>query len=392
MQMATNKTLIIYERIKYDQKPNLKRWRLPVLYKRDMNGKVSTWQVGFNGKELEMTFGKEDGKSRTTVTEVELNSTGRDIQEQGFLEAKSRYKKKCDEGYRENKDAIDEVVNVMLANKYKDDMIKKWPVAVQRKLNGVRARFTRENGLIKCYSRKNNEYPWLGHIKRELEELFKYLPPNNDLDGEIYNHDMTFEEITSAVKTKNFEHSDNKRLIYYIFDLIDPMMTYDVRYKTLQGAFSKYSSNNVKLLSVEYLNSHQEILQKHNEYVSEGYEGIIIRKIFNEGMNKRDKSSALYKFGRTNNILKYKEFIDEEGTIVDIEEAKGTEKGAADLVIVDKRGCKFPVRMKGSIDRRKDWFQHPEKVLNKPLTFRYFSRTSKGMPLFPVGVEIRDYE
>jgi len=105
----------------------------------------------------------------------------------------------------------------------------------------------------------------------------------------------------------------------------------------------------------------------------------------------RDASST-YEIGkRSNYLLKYKAFQTEEYEIVDVKEGTGREKGAA--IWVCKVGeHQFSAKPEGTLEVRKKYLQEKEKYIGKQLTVRYQNLTALGVPRFPVGVAVRDYE
>jgi len=88
----------------------------------------------------------------------------------------------------------------------------------------------------------------------------------------------------------------------------------------------------------------------------------------------------------------FKQFFDEEVEIVDVMEGKGKDKGAAIFVVKNSQNKIFNVRMKGSIEQRKNWFKNPKEVLGRIITVKYQELSNKGIPRFAVGVAFRDYE
>lgn len=49
-------------------------------------------------------------------------------------------------------------------------------------------------------------------------------------------------------------------------------------------------------------------------------------------------------------------------------------------------------RPRGMWEQRKEWFDNGEAYVGKPLTVRYQELTQDGIPRFPVGIAVRDYE
>jgi DNA ligase-1 len=106
----------------------------------------------------------------------------------------------------------------------------------------------------------------------------------------------------------------------------------------------------------------------------------------------REYTSSTYLFGKGTRILKLKDFFDEEAECIGLKNSSGSEEGCAMLQIRDIRGNEFYIRMRGSFERRRHWFQHPEEIIGKQITFRYQTLSVYGVPIFPVGIEVRDYE
>ena len=267
----------------------------------------------------------------------------------------------------------------MLAYDYKkksDKII--FPCFIQPKLDGVRAL-----GIgNQLYSRNGNIFPTLEHIKKELEE-------NNDnliLDGELYTDDINFEKIVGLVRksTKTQEEEKLSLKIYFnVFDIVDKTLTFKERYSILKNFIEKNSFKYIKLVKTEICNK-KELIEKYlDNYINEGYEGIIIRN----GNGKYEENI------RSNNLLKLKRFIDEEFEIINYTTpSEGKEIGCVIWECKTKEGKKFSVRPEGNYNERKKLYKEGKKYIGKMLTVRYQELTNDKVPRFPVGVCIRDYE
>ena len=392
------------EVIRPDQTPSLPTWVLQPMYKMSATGSYLVWQVGFDGIDhLEMKTGMVGGQIRTNRTEVKTNSSGRSMLEQALMEARQRYKLKFREGYQPAGSDNPATKTGMKGNKYEPEKpLKIWPVYTQPKLDGIRMLIHLDGGNLTKRSFRNNVYTHINHFDDELLDFFSYLPSNSTLDGELYNHQMRFNEISSAVRTRNRIHPKLNLIQYWIFD-IDYISQegnpYEKRYELLVNAYHKYIQDNGKaptylvIVPSEIAMNHEELTKQHNAHIANHFEGIMIKKISNGyPEDSQHYKSCLYKGGKNNNILKWKYFHDEEGIITGVTDAEGTEKGAAMLIVRDPRGNSFPLRMKGSFDQRRYWLQHPDEILGKEVTYRYQELSEYGVPRFPVGIDIRDYE
>lgn len=393
------------------QTPTQQSWWLVPLYKQNKIGNDTTWQVGFDGEEsLIMRFGTIGGVIRETTTVV-VPKSNRDMQQQALLEARSRYSDKFrKDGYRPAGSTEVTVPKPMLANKWEPGKTKldfSEGVLTEPKLDGIRMLAGMdESGEIITRSRNNKPFYFIEHITDRIAIFLSYLPIGAETDGELYSHTLTFNDITSIVRRTKEKHPNTEQISYYIFDVILPdNPPFEERYQLLLDAYAAYEQDGhllidendevvdpIRLVAVDAAFSEDEILALHDDYVQLGYEGIIIRKVAGGNPTQKDIDSSIYKFGRTNNMLKYKEFIDEEGEVVGVEEATGTEAGTALLVIRDIRGNEILMRFRGPFSERAKWLQDPERVIGKQATFRYQELSPDGVPRFPVGIVVRDYE
>ena len=139
---------------------------------------------------------------------------------------------------------------------------------------------------------------------------------------------------------------------------------------------------NIELVDSYEVQNEEDIIQYHQQFVKDGYEGTMIR----------DPNSE-YKLGkRSKGLQKYKDFIDSEFTIVGFKEGKGNDAGTVIWKCETESGKTFDVRPTGSREMRTLQFQEGEKYIGKKLTVKYQEMTDEGVPRFPVGVSFRDYE
>lgn len=141
-------------------------------------------------------------------------------------------------------------------------------------------------------------------------------------------------------------------------------------------------NKSIKFLETELVATEDRIYEKHNEYVKAGYEGIIIRNV-----------SGLYSLKkRSKDLQKYKEFKDEEFTVIGGVSSTGTEVDCVIFNVKNKKGQEFAVRPRGSFEQRKLWLKDIKNLVGKSLTVRFQELTDDGIPRFPVGIGIRNYE
>ena len=397
--------------IDYLDDPQEDEWTIYPIYKESQTGGILVWQIGFaNGKLLikhgfERTSKGTIGQLQHEETEVEVNSSGRNITEQALLQARRRYQDKLKDGYHPGTESNQSKIPAQLAVIYSDTVLKennfKRGVACQIKINGIRARIWNENGEVKIYSRKGNEFSWLNHIRINIKELLILLPNECGLDCELYNEGMRFQEITSIVKSRNIKHERNQEINCYIFDLIITNKILEERIEILKKCWGMIPNTTKHIFviptHIEYMRENLEALLDASLY--SGYEGLILRKCIGiakgyniKDMTDREVSETYYKGNRNNNLIKYKRFKDDEGIVVGIKEGLGRDKGTAIFTIKTKTGVIFDCRPQGTLEERKYSFDHPELCTGKIYTYKYFELTKKGVPWHSTGIGFRDYE
>ena len=252
----------------------------------------------------------------------------------------------------------------MLANKWEDR--KKYipePFYVQPKLDGVRLLVSKDGGISRT-----------GKVVPGTEILGKGLEEGQYVDGEAFDPNLNFEELTSTFKT------DPLKLKFHVFDFFDLKkldMTFEERWekvKSLKNSHYEYVETTLVMLR-------EHVPMVHKKHVEEGHEGTMIRE-----------ASSVYEVGqRSNYLLKFKDFQTEEYPIVDVKEGTGREKGTA--IWVCKVGEQhFSARPEGTLEARKKFLEEKDKYIGKRLTVRFQNLTALGVPRFPIGVVVRDYE
>lgn len=244
----------------------------------------------------------------------------------------------------------------MLANKWEDrQKYISTPFYVQPKLDGVRLLVSKDG----CFSRT-------GKPVSGVEHLSKGLKKGEWLDGECYDPDMSFEDITSAFKT------NPTSLKFYVFDYFDmnqPDLPFTERMKRVT-------------VETQLVHNKSDVKKYHDKFVEQGHEGVMIRD-----------AKSTYEVGkRSNYLLKYKEFQTEEYEIVGAKTGHGRDADAVVWVCKTQDGQEFTVRPEGTIAQREEHYKNYKKYLGKMLTVRFQNLTALGVPRFPVGVCIRDYE
>jgi ATP-dependent DNA ligase len=118
-------------------------------------------------------------------------------------------------------------------------------------------------------------------------------------------------------------------------------------------------------------------------YMGRGQEGAILR----------DPKAPYMVDKRSNGLQKLKAFLSKEYKIVEGQEGNGREAGAVVWVCTTGvGGSLFKARPLGSIEERKRLYREREQHIGKLLTVKYQDLTLQGVPRFPIGLTLRNYE
>jgi len=386
-------------------------FHLPTLYRVAADGKVWAWSVAFDGSKLIFAWETLDkyqqGLVQVSSRTIETNSRSISLYHQALQEAQAEYKNKIDKSGYSDKIIQKDLFNIsaMLCTKWDPNkkQIRRWPVIVQPKLDGCRCRIHLTDQVY-LISRATQPIHHLLHIREHYQILDRYIkniiqqwyPGMSDVcrvDGELYSDQLSFDMISGITRLVH-QPSQHERLVkYYLFDLILSFdLPYEGRYNILHTAYQMYQSTNsdiIQLVNSSVANSPQEILAAHDLYVSQGYEGVIIRKF--GGTTPAQIAESYYKGSRCTAIYKYKIFQDTEGYIVGAEYVNGGHgNGAVVWVVQDVNGLQFKVNPKGDVETRirtyQEYIANPNLYLGHKYRYKYQELTSDGKPRFPIGL------
>lgn len=394
----------IYKRDEEIPKKSKLWFYVPIFKKNSLNSEM-LWQIGYDAKNNIMIILHGHMKNLKDVqvekVSIELNNSNRDHYEQSLLEIRHKYDKKVEqEYYSPDRNFIPTLLSPMLGQQYekhKDKIV--YPVMVSKKLDGIRCLVRKENGIIKFRSRQNKSWSWSTKQKQMIYDfkiLLEDLPEGTEIDGELYNHDLKFEEITSIVKReKDYSSKDWEQIKYYAFDLVIEG-DFEKRYKKLNELIEKYESveNYDKIVLVKniYIKNEEELQKEFSKSIGKGYEGLMIRMLYSSDKTKRGLERSSYLHKRCVNILKLKALEDDEGEIVDVYSGEGREKDLALFVLKMKNGKTFNVRPQGTAETRRRWYEDKDNLIGKEATYVYQELSADGIPKFASLKTIRDYE
>ena len=344
----------------------------------------------------------------------------RTVTEQAKLEFNSHVKKYTDKGYKELPDninindaqAVEQFINEVMpdgvtdSNGFRKHMLAKQHDKVansvfdkleywygSRKIDGVRLSLYWKDGVIETASRGGGNYNYSTTHITEHPKLIEWFKNHPDiiLDGELYKHGKSLQQISGAARLEKNAYSCNW-LEFYIYDIMDSSKTFEERLEVLDTIQSdlnlgfnperEWANGELKLQMVphEKVSGWLAIEHLHNKYVKEGWEGLVIRN-----------PQRPYKFGgRTNDMIKVKMYQDDEFEITGISEGLRDEDMC--FTCRTKDGIEFKAKPMGSREVKQQYREDLDQLIGKMATVKYFYLSDEGTPLQPVLKCIRDYE
>lgn len=351
---------------------------------------ISYWEISVtDAAELKVTHAKTlEGKPTTRLIPVTGKNIGRANEttpmEQAHKELESRVSKQLDKGYvRSEEEAKAPAVNslgflkpvlAVVYGKVKPESIDWENAYAQRKFNGHRCMY--KDGQLYSRGGKAIELP---HILKAIEDLGM---TDLHLDGELYLHGTSLQDIGSLIKRPREE---SEQLEYCVYDVVDEGKSFSERFIQCENL----SGNSViRVVETIRVRNPEKLKELHDQWVAEGYEGAMLRH-----------GKLGYQTGkRSSSILKLKDYIETEGVVL------GYSKGTP---YIDESGEVFEcpiwhvqnpydpdtfVEMvrTGSKELRHEEYLTADSFVGKTLTFKFFELSDSSIPQQAVGLEWRD--
>lgn len=247
----------------------------------------------------------------------------------------------------------------------------------QPKLNGIRCLYQSGN----LVSREGEV--WSHNCLRHIREAVKHLAPgNNILDGELYCHGMSLQQINSRVAVKRVDpHKDEYSVQFHIFDYVSrlPMIERSLRLADMfRNAEQVYG---VQLVPTYTTRSIIDADKHHQQFKSLGYEGTMYRCPLSSyaivGEHKR-------KDNRVSWLLKRKDWLDLDATIVCVIEGNDDFEGTMGSFELDYKGTRFRAGSGPTHQERAEYWKLRDKMPGLTVKIKYEMLSDTGVPLKPV--------
>jgi hypothetical protein len=290
----------------------------------------------------------------------------------------------------------------MLCSPFEQKLVDKikFPAYAQMKMDGMRFNAIVRDGKCEFRSRNGKEILLLGNLEQEFIALAGSI--DCVFDGELLVMDedthqfmdrQTGNGILNKANKGTISPADAAKVHASVWDLIpyayftdgDCPTPYSKRFSTLESIVNKQESKGKKIWAVtstivETIEQAQEIFQ---DYLSKGYEGIILKDGNGVWEDKRSKTQ-----------IKFKGELECDLKIVAVEEGTGKATGMLGAIVCESLDGVIKVNVgSGFTDaQRKNYWK--ENLVDKIVAIKYNSRIKNKLgdeSLFlPVFIEIRN--
>jgi len=363
----------------------------PTLYCRKKN--LRQWRVWVSLDESKQTarydteWGIVGGKMQTGHTVFLKGNTRSTPLELAIIRANRLWEnKKRVQGYTEaipEESAATIRIAPMLAHEYNKQKKKVvLPCFVQPKLDGVRALIVHGPEGIEIRSRTGKLYN-APVILAKYQDIVADMAQGSFLDGELYVHGMGFDTVSGICRAD--DHPDKGILEFHCFDYYDaaePTLPFKRRVEVLGDLLGAI---NACVVDTQVVKTHGDIVEAHDAYVADGYEGVMVRN-----------GASVYRLDyRSYGLLKLKIFDDNEFKCTGFVEGTGKFRKTPVIICETADGKAFRVTPEGSFAKKRALFANMRDEgygVGMLYTVRHQGVSEAGVPRFPVGVAFRDYE
>ena len=271
---------------------------------------------------------------------------------------------------------------VSLAQKFELKRIQNMDcVYVEPKLDGIRCFAIVENGVAKLFARSGKL------ISNFDDTIGSALASLGDgcYDGELMGKDFVA-LMRQAYRKENVEVEDTYLSLFDYLPLNEwkannTIMSTADRYSELQNRVAKHGETSYLKVVQRYVVGacYDEIMKLHHTFVEAGYEGAMVKTV-----------NSPYRFGRSYDIMKVKEFHDVDLPIIGIEEGTGRHKNNLGAVKVNYNGVTVKVGSGFSDKERMQVWADQDNFIGRMIEVRYQEVTPDGSLRFPTFVCFRN--
>lgn len=190
----------------------------------------------------------------------------------------------------------------------------------------------------------------------------------------------TFEELSGIVRQLNPDDTQWRKVRYMVFDLPLPDLTFDERLLRLNALLAVSDIPHLQPVEQYKVKGQDALMRELETVVAQGGEGLMLHR-----------GAALYRAGRSGDLLKLKTYEDAEAVVVAHLPGKGKYQGMMGSLLVEIRDAdtqqarRFKIGTGFSDAQRAD-----PPAIGTIITYKYFGTTNTGLPRFASFLRVRD--
>jgi len=328
---------------------------------------LQVWHMHVTDTTLVIQHGVECGALQTHLEQVDMGKGGRTHYQQVKSRFESRVNKQLLLGYKVSREEALKgpsnalgLVQPMLAQVYGKVKVDISDALIQYKYDGNRCLITKQDGELVAYSRRGKVIKNLSHILDGIKLL-----EGETIDGELYAHGATLQEIVSWVRRTQ---PGTKRVKFQAYDIVSK----DPYAKRLLYLQSLSLGDNAEVVPTKHISEVESIDSYFNQARDEGYEGLILR-VGSTGYEKNKRSKSL---------LKVKAFMDSIAVVEHIY-LSDREVPMADCGT-------FKVTLPGTFEEKDAIYDKRFDYIGRVLEYKFSGYTKDNIPFQPIALRFRD--
>ena len=366
----------------------------PKLFKKKKNGSIYTWEIevvtdDMGNAWIRTTYGLDTGKKIVSDDKISEGANIGKVNETNPFEracllADTKFENQKIKGYNQIiSDSVDPSPMLAVTYEHAKKMGKinfdTEEYLLQRKFDGTRmlVHMNGKDEIVATSRNKKKDYELSDDMIGEIKKIYSLLPEELryvfHLDGEGYHHGWSLQKINSIMSKDEQKKSGDIK--YYIFDCFDPNQppwSFSDRFGFLLDIVKGYKFKTIEFVETFSVSSEKEVYEERDRFISEGYEGGILRKA-NGIYHGLDNTAA-----RTYDVMKLKKWFDLDLLVIDIHRGP-KDKG----IVLDTKlenGKILGATGTGTKKYRDDILLNKHKYIGKKVRIKYTILSDDGIP------------
>jgi len=199
--------------------------------------------------------------------------------------------------------------------------------------------------------------------------------PARALDGELWIGRGQFERLSGIVRKEMPDDAEWRQVRYLLFELPRAEGGFSERVAVMRQLVAEAGLSQLQVVEQSRVADQQVLKRKLDAVVEGGGEGLMLHR-----------ADALYRAGRSDDLLKLKPWDDAEAVVVAHLPGKGKYAGKLGALLVELPNGRHLRIGGGFSDAQRD---HPPTV-GTTITYRYRGQTGKGLPRFATFLRVRE--